>query len=60
VASVFGLDVCDPLSRKAPAIAFDVDFTGGRMGKTYFLRIFESDGKVFAKISKRLKERHAN
>jgi hypothetical protein len=26
------------------------------MGGTYFLRIFEFDGKVFAKISKRLKK----
>jgi hypothetical protein len=55
-ALLYGLHVRDRLSRKAPAIAFHVDFSGGRMGDTYLLRIFGPGGKIFAENRKRLKK----
>lgn len=55
-ALLYGLHVRDRLSRKAPAIAFHVDFSGGRKGDTYLLRIFGPKGKVFAANRKSLKK----
>lgn len=55
-ALLYGLHVRDRFSRKAPAIAFHVDFAGGRTGDTYLLRIFGPDGKVFAENRKRFEK----